>query len=120
MYRSTASVVRRVTQQNTTRPFALAKRSFAGTRSNEKSSENSTPGWKGRTGDDHVLNRDKNDVQGKASNEAREQREKGQEGSGAISQKDENNSTQKAREEHPEAPKGPIIGMQDGKLTTPS
>jgi hypothetical protein len=107
------------------------QRSFASTTAAEKGTQNSRPGWKGRHGDDHAVERDRNDVQGDASQEGmkRFEEEKGkteaQKGEGsasgsgnsssagqAITRKDERNSNAKAREEHPEAP-GPIIGMNE-------
>lgn len=118
MYRRTASAVPRITQQVTVRPFTVAKRNFAESSSAGKGSENSTPGWQGRPGEDHVLHRDGNDAQSAPSKQAREQKEQGQGGSNAISQKDERNSNQKAKDDHPEAP-GPVIGMNSRVLPIP-
>lgn len=114
MPRVTLSALPQSVRYVPSRSFIAARRNFAQTPENGKGKQNSTPGWEGRHGDDHVLHRDKNDAQGKASNEAREDKEAGKEGSSAISQKDERNSNQKAKEEFPEAP-GPIIGMNSGK-----
>ena len=115
MPRITLSALPQTARFVPSRSFVAARRNFAKTPENGKGDQNATPGWEGRHGDDHVLHRDKLDSQGKASNEAREQKQAGQEGSSAISERDERNSTQKAREEHPEAP-GPIIGMNSGKV----
>lgn len=92
---------------------ALSRRAYTTTPALLKGNQNATPGWEGRHGDDHVLNRDKMDAQSEPSNQAREDKAAGKEGSTAISQKDERNSAQKTREEFPEAP-GPIIGMNSG------
>lgn len=93
---------------------ALARRTYTTSPAFLKGSQNSTPGWEGRHGDDHVLNRDNLDRQGEPSNQARADKAAGKEGSNAISQKDERNSNQKAKDDHPEAP-GPVIGMNSGK-----
>ena len=57
------------------------------------------------------------DVQASSSIDARKAKDQGGDGSDAISQKDERNANQKAKEEHPEAP-GPVIGMNSGKYTS--
>ena len=56
---------------------------------------------------------DANDVQSAASQSGMDQKRKGEDGSSGISQKDERNSSQRTKEQHPEAPKGPVLGMQD-------
>jgi hypothetical protein len=88
------------------------RRLFASTQAKDKGSQNSTPGWEGRHGDDHAVQRDKHDVQGEAAQEGLKSRAEGKEGSQAISQKDEGSHNKRAKEEHPEAP-GPVIGMND-------
>lgn len=93
------------------RTFAATHRAFANTA--DKNAHDSTPGWKGRDGEDHALNRPPLDVQAEPSHQARKDKEQGKEGSQAISQKDERNSNKRAKEEHPEAPE-PIIGMNTG------
>lgn len=76
-------------------------------------SHDGPPGWGGRSAKDHAVNRtDQLDVQADSSQESMKQREKGEEGSQGISQKDERNNNQRAKEEHPEAP-GPVLGMND-------
>lgn len=111
-------ILPRTTQQVPFRSFIASRRCFAATSEKDKGAQNSTPGWEGRHGDDHVLHRDKHDAQSAPSHEARQDKAQGKEGSSAISQKDERNSTKKAKEEHPEAPE-PIIGMQSGNELKP-
>ena len=94
------------------RPSIAARRLFASTQADDKGSQNSTPGWEGRHGDDHAVKRDRHDVQGDASQEGMKQHQEGKEGSQAISRKDEGSYNKKAEEEHPKAPK-PVIGMND-------
>lgn len=77
-------------------------------------SQASTPGWGGRPGTDHVLHRDGNDAQSAPSREARRDKETGKEGSGAISQRDERNAKQRAKEEFPEGTDA--IGMNSGEF----
>lgn len=91
----------------------LSRRAYTTTPALLKGDQNAKPGWGGRHGDDHVLHRDKMDPQGASSNQAREDKAAGKEGSTAVSEKDERNSAEKAKEEFPEAP-GPIIGMNSG------
>jgi hypothetical protein len=87
-------------------------RHFASTDAAEKGTQNSRPGWSGRFGDDHAVERDRHDVQGDASQEGmkkfEEEKQSDQPQSAtsgqAISRKDERNSNQKAKKEHPEAP----------------
>lgn len=107
------SLVRPVTTL-TTRPFTSSIRSLSESSKNESGSQNSTPGWGGRPGDDHVLHRDGKDAQSAPSKEARNDKAEGKEGSGAISQKDERNANQRAQDDHPEAPM--VIGMNSGML----
>jgi hypothetical protein len=89
-----------------------ARRSFASSQANCKGSQNSTPGWEGRSGDDHAVNRDGLDVQSDSAQEAMKSKQEGKEGSQAISEKDEGSHNKRAEEDHPEAP-GPVIGMND-------
>ena len=93
--------------------FVSGQRNFARTSAAFKGNQNATTPWEGRHGDDHVLHRDAQDAQSAPSHEARNDKEQGKEGSTAISQKDERNSNQKAKDENPEAP-GPVIGMNSG------
>lgn len=109
------SVTRQTVRSVPARAFTISQRSFAETPKGGQGAQNDTPGWEGRHGDDHVLHRDGRDIQSDSSLEARKSKEQGKEGSQGISQKDERNSNQKAKEDHPEAP-GPVIGMNDGKL----
>lgn len=95
------------------RTFIASQRSFTDTRGKLAGSQNSTPGWEGRHGDDHVLRRDGNDAQSAPSLQARREKEAARGGSQAISQKDERDSNKKAKEDHPEAPE-PVIGMNSG------
>ena len=103
-------------------------RTFAFSSLSAKGAQNSRPGWEGRsgdhnskTGDDHAVNRDGLDAQSKESQTALKQRQKVEEGKNVddtkagqgVTRKDETNSAQKTREEFPEAPDGPIIGMND-------
>ena len=111
-------VLLRPAGQASVRSFSIGRRLFAESNDHNATSENSTPGWGGRTGDDHALNRDGLDVQSESSNKARSEKEQGTEGSGAISQKDERNANQRAKDENPEAP-GPVIGMNSGILSLP-
>lgn len=99
---------------STTRPFTSSIRSLSESSKNDAGSQNATPGWKGRQGDDHVLHRDGRDAQSAPSTEARKDKAEGKEGSGAISQKDERNANQRAQDDHPEAPM--VIGMNSGML----
>jgi hypothetical protein len=64
------------------------------------------------------VKRDRLNVQGDASQEGMKQRQEGQEGSQAISGKDEGSNNKRAKEDRPEAPE-PVIGMNDerGKLS---
>jgi len=73
--------------------------------------QDSTPGWGGREGRDHAVNRPAHDVQADTAQQAMKDHEQGKEGSAAISRKDENNNQQKTKEEFPEAPV--VIGMND-------
>lgn len=113
------SVTRHTVRSVPVRAFTISQRSFAESPSSGKGGQNNTPGWEGRHGDDHVLHRDGKDAQSKPSLEARSDKAAGKEGSSAISQKDEKNDNQKAKEDHPEAP-GPVIGMNDGKFSIQS
>ncbi|KAJ9659827.1 hypothetical protein H2198_002896 [Neophaeococcomyces mojaviensis] len=106
----TTRTTRNALFQIPSRSFTLTHRTFAETSVKDKGAQNSRPGWEGRGGDDHVLHRDGTDVQSDSSLDARKQKDKGEEGSTAISQKDENKNAKKAKEENPEAPE-PIIGM---------
>lgn len=57
-----------------------------------------------------MVNRtDANDVQAEASQSGMKQKKKGKEGSQGVSEKDEGNFNQKAKQDHPEAPT-PVIG----------
>lgn len=112
--RALASIPR-LRAQAPVRTFVAGRRCFAATSEKDKGKQNSTPGWEGRHGDDHVLHRDENDAQSKPSHQARRDKEQGNEGSSAIAQKDVKNANQKAKEDHPEAP-GPVIGMNSGEL----
>jgi len=93
-----------------------SSRLFVSTDAQEKGTQNSRPGWGGRSGDDHAVERDRHDVQGDASQEGMKKFQEGKDqdtktsSGGAISRKDERNSNEKAKEEHPEAPT-PVIGM---------
>lgn len=71
-----------------------------------------TSGWKGRHGDEHAVKRDGLDVQSEQSHKAVKEHESLEEGSQAISRKDEGDNNKRAKEDHPEAP-GPVIGMND-------
>jgi hypothetical protein len=76
-------------------------------------SVHSTPGFEGRSSNDHAVNRTEQlDPQAKASQSGMKQHEKGEEGSQGLSRKDEGNFNKKAKEENPEAP-GPVLGMND-------
>jgi len=55
---------------------------------------------------------DAKDVQSESSQQGMKDHENLKEGSSGISRKDENNSTERAKKEHPEAP-DTVIGMQD-------
>lgn len=118
MPRHTPTPILRLTQTSTRRFVPTATRLFASTDAAEKGAQNSRPGWTGRPTDDHAVKRDRNDVQGEASQEGLKKFQEGkddktQTASGqAISRKDERNSNQKAKEEHPEAP-SPVIGMNE-------
>ncbi len=97
-------------------------RTFIATRQQSKETSkneghDSTPGWSGRHGEDHAVNRTNElDVQSQSSQEAMRSQDKGKEGSQSISRKDESNSHEKTKKEHPEAPV--TIGMQDGLFIT--
>src|SRR4051812_6753737 len=67
-------------------------------------------GWQGREGDEHAVNRDGKDVQSEQAHEAMKKHESLEEGSSAISRKDEGNNNKRAEKDNPEAPK-PVIGM---------
>lgn len=73
---------------------------------------NDSAGWKGREGDEHAVNRDGKDVQSEQSHEAMKKHESLEEGSQAISRKDEGNNNKRAEKDNPEAPK-PVIGMNE-------
>ena len=94
------------------RSFIPAYRHFASTQTKDSGAQNSRPGWSGRKGDDHVLNRQEHDQAAKSSGQARRDHEEMKEGSGAISRKDEGNNNERAKKDHPEAP-DVVIGMND-------
>ena len=58
------------------------------------------------------MKREGYDAQSDNAQKAMKDREKGKEGSQAISQKDEGSHNKRAEQEKPEAPK-PVIGMND-------
>ena len=99
-------------QPGRARSFAPAYRFFASTQTKDSGAQNSRPGWTGRYGDDHVLNRQEHDVQAESSHQARRDHEELKEGSQAISRKDEGNNNERAKKDHPEAP-DVVIGMND-------
>ncbi|KIV84004.1 hypothetical protein PV11_05984 [Exophiala sideris] len=72
----------------------------------------STPGWEGRHGEDHAVNRSPHDPQSKNAKVGMKEKDQGESQSQAIDQGDHNNSNKKAKEDHPEAP-GPVLGMND-------
>lgn len=73
----------------------------------------STPGWKGRTPDDHVVHRkDELDVQSQASQSGMREHESGNSESQGLNRKDEGQYNKKAKQDHPKAPE-PVIGMND-------
>lgn len=94
-------------EERTTGPGSSPKDSGSG-------SQASSPGWSGRPGSDHVLHRDGRDAQSAPSKQARDDKAAGKEGSGAISQKDERNAGDRAKEEFPEAKDA--IGMNSGEF----
>lgn len=115
------------TTTTTTTTPSFQRHFFASHPRSQKGSQNSRPGWSGRPGDDHAVERDRNDVQGEASQEGMKQFEqeklkdsdKGKVNSGSdskagqgVSRKDEKDSNKRAQEEFPEAP-GPVIGMNE-------
>lgn len=106
--------VPRSTRHFPARSFVVGRRQFAETSEKDKGKQNSTPGWGGRPGDDHVLHRDAQDAQSAPSHEARQNKEQGNADSNAVNQKDERSSNQRAKDENPEAP-GPVIGMNSGE-----
>lgn len=97
------------------RSFVSGRPSFTDATVKNPGSDSSGPGWKGRHGEDHALNRDGYDAQSEPSQEARtdKQDETGKGGQG-VTQKDERNANQRAKDDNPEAP-GPVIGMNSGK-----
>lgn len=61
----------------------------------------------------HTTDKPALDVQAETSQQGREAHNSGkEESSSATSRKDQSNSNQRAKEDHPEAP-GPVIGMND-------
>ena len=73
----------------------------------------STPGWKGRTPDDHAVHRkDRLDIQSDASQSGMKEHQTGESGSQALNRRDDGQYNKKAEEDHPEAPQ-PVIGMND-------
>jgi hypothetical protein len=76
-------------------------------------SVNTGPGYEGRHSNDHAVNRTEQlDPQSQASHSGMAAHEKGEEGSQALSRRDEGQFQKKAKEQHPEAP-GPVLGMND-------
>ena len=90
--------------------FVSGNRLFASTPAKDSGAQNSRPGWEGRHGDDHVVNRQNKDVQTESSHQAMNDHQDLKEGSQAISRKDEGDNNKRAKEDHPEAPE-PVIGM---------
>ncbi|KAJ9501618.1 hypothetical protein H2202_002580 [Exophiala xenobiotica] len=72
----------------------------------------STPGWEGRSKEDHAVNRSPHDPQSANAQSGMKDHEQLKEGSQAISRKDEGNNNKRAKEDHPEAPE-PVIGMNE-------
>ena len=105
----TSACLRQVAQ---VRRFTPGYRLFASTQTKDSGAQNSRPGWSGRHGDDHVLNRQEHDQAAKSSHQARRDHEEMKEGSQAVSRKDEGNSNERAKKDHPEAP-DVVIGMND-------
>lgn len=75
-----------------------------------------TEDWKGRHGDEHVLNRDDNlDIQSDASKSGKSQRAEQSHPDSAATERDSRNDNEQAKKDHPEAP-GPVIGMNSGEF----
>lgn len=82
----------------------------------EQTKYDSTPGWKGRSPEDHVVHRqDELDVQSQAAQSGMKEHQSGQTGSQGLNRKDEGEFKKKAKQEHPEAP-DPVIGMNDERV----
>lgn len=72
--------------------------------------------WSGRKPSEHVANSDDDlSVHADASKAGREDRARGDGGdrAQAASEKDQRKSSKRAKEEFPEAPSGPVLGMND-------
>lgn len=87
-------------------------RGLSAATSRRANDSDATSGWKGRHGDEHAVNRDGLDVQSEQSHKAMKEHESLQEGSQAISRKDEGDNNKRAKEDHPKAPE-PVIGMNE-------
>lgn len=88
----------------------LGLRSLSTTTTRRANDSDATSGWKGRSGDEHAVNRDGKDVQSEQAHKAMKKHDSLEEGSQAISRKDEGNNNKRAEKDNPEAPK-PVIGM---------
>lgn len=106
-----------LTRRSTTcRTFVSSRPLLAEEPKTDKTSGTSVhtgPGYEGRGSNDHAVNRtERLDPQSKASQSGMDQHAKGEEGSQALSRKDEGGFNKKAKDDYPEAP-GPVLGMND-------
>lgn len=71
--------------------------------------------WTGSDPGEHVTNSsDKSDIQTQASQAGREDKSQDNQGlANSATERDQQGSQKKVKEEFPEAPKGPVIGMND-------
>ncbi|MCJ1306654.1 hypothetical protein MMC25_000297 [Agyrium rufum] len=112
---STSRFLPRVSRPST---FSLLSRSQPQSRLLSTTSALSANDWKGRHGDEHVLNQDhEHNVHSAASQQGRKERAAGgtedvSSGSQATSETDQGNNNERAKKDHPEAP-GPVLGMND-------
>jgi len=96
-------------------PYAPTIRTLTTSRPSFASSTD-TAKWKGRQPDEHTTDsKDELDVESEASGKGQRAKAADDTTSNATSQRDTQGAQKKAKEEHPESPKGPIIGMNDEK-----
>lgn len=91
--------VSRSTFQRSIRPFAGSAR---------------TPKWSGSNSSEHITNSTDNlDVHSNAAKSGKQDRTSSGGGSAAANQEDARKSNARAKEDRPEAPPGPVLGMND-------
>ncbi|MCJ1254899.1 hypothetical protein MMC24_002715 [Lignoscripta atroalba] len=78
------------------------------------SKEGNEPDWVGRGAEEHVTNRgDELDIHAAASKSGQRDRANDSNQSSAASERDNRKDNERAKKDMPEAPPGPVIGMND-------